>query len=60
MKPRRQFVPIESQRRLLAVQTSNMRFSQQLLDAVKFKAAARGMSYQRFIRQVLEAAIRGR
>ena len=38
----------------------NMRFSQQLLDAVKFKAAARGMSYQRFIRQALEVAILGR
>ena len=35
----------------------NMRFSDQLLDAVKATAAAKGMSYQRFIRQTLEAAI---
>ncbi len=36
----------------------NMRFPEQLLDAVKATAAAKGMSYQRFIRQALEAAIR--
>ncbi len=35
----------------------NMRFPEQLLDAVKATAAAKGMSYQRFIRQALEAAI---
>ena len=35
----------------------NMRFPEALLDAVKAKAAERGMSYQRFIRQALEAAI---
>lgn len=35
----------------------NMRFSDQLLDAVKATAAAKGMSYQRFIRQTLEAAV---
>ncbi|MEO5707037.1 MAG: CopG family antitoxin [Alteraurantiacibacter sp.] len=35
----------------------NLRFSEQLLDAVKVTAAARGMSYQRFIRQALEAAV---
>ncbi len=35
----------------------NMRFPEQLLEAVKAKAAERGMSYQRFIRQTLEAAI---
>ena len=38
----------------------NMRFPEQLLEAVKSKAAARGMSYQRFIRQALEAAVTGR
>ena len=38
----------------------NMRFPEQLLDAVKNTAAARGMSYQRFIRQALEAAVTGR
>ncbi len=36
----------------------NMRMPEQLLDAVKVKAAEHGMSYQRFIRQALEAAIR--
>ena len=36
----------------------NMRFPEQLLEAVKAKAADRGMSYQRFIRQALEAAVR--
>lgn len=35
----------------------NMRFPEQLLDAVKARAAAKGMSYQRFIRQALEEAI---
>ena len=35
----------------------NMRFPDQLLEAVKAKAAERGISYQRFIRQTLEAAI---
>ncbi len=35
----------------------NMRFPEALLDAVKTAAAAKGMSYQRFIRQALEAAI---
>lgn len=35
----------------------NMRFPEQLLEAVKAKAATEGMSYQRFIRQALEAAI---
>ncbi len=38
----------------------NMRFPEQLLDAVKEKAAKSGMSYQRFIRHVLEAAVQGR
>ena len=37
----------------------NMRFPDGLLEAVKAKAAAQGMSYQRFIRQTLEAALRG-
>ena len=36
----------------------NMRFPEALLDAVKAKAAAQGMTYQRFIRQVLESALR--
>ena len=35
----------------------NMRMPEQLLDAVKARAAEHGMSYQRFIRQALETAI---
>ncbi len=35
----------------------NMRVSEQLLEAVKARAAERGMSYQRFIRQALESAV---
>jgi len=35
----------------------NMRMPEQLLDAVKARAAELGMSYQRFIRQALETAI---
>ena len=35
----------------------NMRVSAPLLDAVKRAAAARGMSYQRFIRQAIEQAV---
>lgn len=37
----------------------NMRFPEALLDAVKVKAASQGMTYQRFIRRTLEAALRG-
>ena len=37
----------------------NMRFPEALLDAVKAKAAAQGMTYQRFIRQTLESVLRG-
>ena len=36
----------------------NMRFPDGLLKAVKAKAAAQGMTYQRFIRQTLEDALR--
>ena len=35
-----------------------MRIPEALLDAVKARAAAHGMTYQRFIRQVLEGALR--
>ena len=35
-----------------------MRFPKALLDAVKARAAAQGMTYQRLIRQVLESALR--
>lgn len=37
----------------------NMRLPQALLAAVKAKAKARGLPYQRFIREVLEQAVRG-
>lgn len=37
----------------------NMRFPEALLDAVKVKAASQGMTYQRFIRRTLEAALQG-
>ena len=37
--------------------TISMRVSQELLDAVKARAAQDGVPYQRFIRQTLEAAI---
>jgi predicted DNA binding CopG/RHH family protein len=35
----------------------NMRLSKELLDNVKAQAAKEGMSYQRFIRQILERAV---
>ncbi len=35
----------------------NLRVPQALLDAVKARAAERGISYQRFIREVLERAV---
>ena len=35
----------------------NMRVPQALLDAVKARAAERGIPYQRFIREVLERAV---
>ena len=38
----------------------NMRMPEQLLDAVKARAAEHGISYQRFIRQALETAIQPR
>jgi predicted DNA binding CopG/RHH family protein len=37
----------------------NMRMPQSLLGAVKKRAAARGIPYQRFIREVLERAVTG-
>jgi predicted DNA binding CopG/RHH family protein len=35
----------------------NMRLSRELLDSVKARAAKEGISYQRFIRRVLERAV---
>lgn len=35
----------------------NMRLPQSLLEAVKRRAAARGVPYQRYIREALEAAV---
>ncbi len=37
----------------------NMRLPKPLLDAVKASATKAGVPYQRFIRQVLEAAVKG-
>ncbi|MDQ2861085.1 MAG: CopG family antitoxin [Pseudomonadota bacterium] len=37
----------------------NMRLPQTLLEAVKRRAAARGVPYQRFIRETLERAVAG-
>jgi predicted DNA binding CopG/RHH family protein len=37
----------------------NMRLSKPLLESVKQRAAKQGISYQRFIRQVLERAMEG-
>ena len=36
----------------------NMRMSRNLLDAIKQRARARGIPYQRYIRETLEAALR--
>lgn len=36
----------------------NMRMPQKLVDAIKAKARARGIPYQRFIRETLERALR--
>jgi predicted DNA binding CopG/RHH family protein len=38
----------------------NMRLPEPLLDAVKRRAAARGIPYQRFIREALETAVTAR
>jgi len=35
----------------------NMRMSQRLLDAIKAQAKARGIPYQRYIRETLEQAL---
>ncbi|MBB4267180.1 CopG family antitoxin [Roseospira visakhapatnamensis] len=37
----------------------NMRLPEPLLDAVKARASARGMPYQRFIREAIERALSG-
>ena len=38
----------------------NMRFPTELLNAIRAKAAAQGMPYQRFIRAALEEAVAGK
>jgi predicted DNA binding CopG/RHH family protein len=40
--------------------TVNMRMPAGLLVAIKARAAARGVPYQRFMREVLEEAVQGR
>ena len=54
-----QFVPVrfEFERKEARV---NMRLPQSLLDAVKARADARGIPYQRFIRETLERAVAGK
>ena len=54
-----QFVPVrfEFERKEARV---NMRLPQSLLDAVKARADARGIPYQRFIRETLERAVTGK
>ena len=52
----RQFKPVrfEFEKKLARV---NMRLPQGLLEAIKVRAQARGIPYQRFIREVLEQAV---
>jgi predicted DNA binding CopG/RHH family protein len=38
----------------------NLRISEELLDAVRAEARRRGMPYQRYIRQALEAALQSK
>ncbi len=54
-----QFVPVrfEFERKEARV---NMRLPQSLLEAVKARADARGIPYQRFIRETLERAVAGK
>ena len=54
-----QFVPVrfEFERKEARV---NMRLPQSLLEAVKARADARGIPYQRFIRETLERAVTGK
>jgi predicted DNA binding CopG/RHH family protein len=50
-----QFKPVRFEFQAKAARL-NMRLPEQLLDAVKAKAKARGVPYTRFIREVLEQA----
>jgi predicted DNA binding CopG/RHH family protein len=54
---RMRMVPFEFQ---LKSERVNMRLPRSLLEAVKASAAKAGVPYQRFIRQVLEAAVHHR
>ena len=51
-----QFVPLDWERHLKTARV-NMRLPQPLLDAVKAKAAERGIPYQRLIREAIERAL---
>ena len=51
-----QFVPFDWERHLKTARV-NMRLPQSLLDALKAKAAERGIPYQRLIREAIERAL---
>jgi predicted DNA binding CopG/RHH family protein len=52
----RSFTPVQFEFQKKAARV-NMRLPQPLLEAVKKRAALRGIPYQRFIREALEAAV---
>ena len=51
-----QFVPLDWERQFKTARV-NMRLPQALLDAVKARAAERGIPYQRLIREAIEKAL---
>jgi len=51
-----QFKPVDWERQPKTARI-NMRISQGLMDALKAKAAERGVPYQRYVREVLERAV---
>ena len=51
-----QFKPVDWERQPKTARI-NMRISQRLMDALKAKAAERGVPYQRYVREVLERAV---
>ena len=51
-----QFKPFDFERHLKTARV-NMRLPQRLLDAIKAKAAERGIPYQRLIREAIEKAV---
>ena len=51
-----QFKPFDFERHLKTARV-NMRLPQRLLDAIKARAAERGIPYQRLIREAIEKAV---